>query len=96
MATETPKTTTPVVETVNPKDTALAKYVGPLQKPEPGTEEEARYRINATSMMEVAIMAESNPKAIVLWDGVERFCGDLVRAWRKETYTSEAKRLHRK
>ncbi len=93
---ESPKSTPIAVETINPKESALAKYVGPLQMPKDGTEEATRFRLDASQMMTVLEQNEVNPKALVLWDGVPRIVGDLVRAWRKETYTSEAKRLHRK
>lgn len=87
---------TPAVESINPKADALAKYIGPLQLPAEGTEEASRFRTDASQMMTVLEQNEVNPKSIVMWDGVPRIVGDLVRAWRKETYTSEAKRLHRK
>lgn len=95
MATTEVKSANPVVESINPT-TAIEVYKGPLQKPEPGTVEARRFATDAEQMMAILTMAETNPRAIVLWDGVPRICADLVRAWRKETYTSESKRLHRK
>lgn len=88
-----PETTAPTTEAPT---TALAPYVGPLQRPTPGTPEGDRFKVEAGDMMAVLAMNETNPRAVVTWDGATRVVGDLVRAWRKATYVAESKRLHRK
>ena len=93
MSNITKSSETPATEA---QSTALAPYAGPLTKPTPGTPEAARFQVDVMAMMDVLTVNETNPRAIVLWDGIPRIVGDLVRAWRKETYTSEAKRLHKR
>ncbi len=77
-------------------DTAMVPYMAPLQKPEPGSEAEFRFRTDAEAMMTVFAAAEVNARTIVLWDGTPRFAADLVRAWRKDTQSSEGRRLHKR
>ena len=75
--------------------TAIATTVpvSALTMPAEGTVERATFRQAAADMVDVLAAHELNPRAIVLWHGVERCVSDLVRAWRKLALDSERKRM---
>lgn len=76
--------------------TAIAPVAAPVSAmtmPAEGTVERARFVQAAADMVSVLSAAELNPRAIVLWHGVERCAGDLARAWRKLALDAERKRL---
>lgn len=71
----------------------IAPPVSAMTMPSEGTVERARFTQAAADMVAVLSAAELNPRAIVLWHGVERCAGDLARAWRKLALDAERKRL---